>query len=533
MNTEQINELAVLSIDDPGAYLARQEELKRMGSITQIRALVDRRAREITRERRQEQARAMAEAKAAARQRAEAEKQAARELKVVEEWECDLQRTQTGQPLGNLFNSVIAIRNSAEWENIYFDTRARRAFNGTKGWEDVDDIRVSNWLQSRNIQASTAIAREAVELVSRERQKDPLRDWLQSLVWDGTPRLDRWLIEVFNCKDTNYNRTIGRKWLTGAVARALQPGVKFDFALITYGAQGAGKSTVANILAGNWFTSQLADLSSKDSSQDLIGTWIIELGELDAIGRKDVKTVKAFISRQVDRYRPSYGTRTIEVPRSCVFMGTVNDPLFLSDDTGNRRFWVVEIHTALANVGWLQENRDQILAEALAAWKGGEPLQLPREMWDEAEKVTQQYRADEMWLDPISEFIANKPYVRMSEVLTSALNISAERQNKSQQMRCAIVLKSLGWKKVFNHALNAWIYAKDHPPAIELHSDQQERWERLRDDLIQNCGKTGFGQGWFLEKHPELGETPEQAFLAGRATEQKIRELCAASGRQT
>ena len=179
-----------------------------------------------------------------------------------------------------------------------------------------------------------------MEHFARRRAFNPLLDRLEGTAWDGTARLDTMLVAYFGAEDIPYTREVGRRWMISAVARACKPGCKADHIPVLEAPQGSLKSTACGVLALEpaWFADEVADLGTKDSALDLHGKWVIELGELSAMRRSDIERVKAYVSRQVDHFRPPYGRRSQDHPRRCVFVGTTNADSYLADETGNRRF---------------------------------------------------------------------------------------------------------------------------------------------------------------------------------------------------
>jgi hypothetical protein len=170
---------------------------------------------------------------------------------------------------------------------------------------------------------------------------------------------------------TPYHRAVGPRWMISAVARIYAPGCKADCALILEGPQGIRKSSALMMIAKPWFADRLSDLSSKDAAMETRGVWIIEIAELDTMSRAVVSTIKAFMSRTQDRFRPPYGKRLVDLPRQCVFAGSVNpEGGYLKDPTGGRRFWPVVCSTI--NLETLQRDREQLWAEARDRFRGGE-----------------------------------------------------------------------------------------------------------------------------------------------------------------
>ena len=219
--------------------------------------------------------------------------------------------------------------------------------------------------------------------VEFERYKfNPVKDYLRGLKWDGTKRIDTLLIDYFGAIDNEYTREGIRKMLTGAVARIYEPGVKFDYVLTLVSEEGTGKSTFVKKLGRSWFSDTFISAHGKESFEQIQGAWIIEIAELAGLRKSDIESVKHFITKQEDSFRPAYG-RTVETyKRQCVFFGTTNDKSFLKDPGGNRRFLPVEVRPEYVAKDLFSREFDavidQIWAEAVELYKQGEDLFLSR-----------------------------------------------------------------------------------------------------------------------------------------------------------
>lgn len=236
---------------------------------------------------------------------------------------------------------------------------------------------------------------DALALVAKERQLNDVKDYLMSLSWDGVKRVDTLLSDYLGAEDTLYCRSVTRKSLVAAVARVMEPGVKYDYMPILAGPQGIGKSTFFRTLGKNWYSDSLASFEGKDAAELIQGVWINELGELNGLNKAETSAVKQFLSKTDDIYREAYGRKTSRFPRKCVFFGTTNDAEFLRDHTGNRRFWPVDVgvQKPVKNVFQdLPDEVDQIWAECLTYYRLGEPLYLPKEVEELAREAQENHR---------------------------------------------------------------------------------------------------------------------------------------------
>lgn len=299
---------------------------------------------------------------------------------------------------------------------------------------------------------------EAMPVEAKRRRFHPLRDWLDGLAWDGKPRVDGWLRRAFGCPGDPYHAAAGAKLLVASVRRVRRPGCKFDHTPVFEGLQGVGKSTALRKLYGDeWFSDAMPDdMAGKDAAMALNGVWCLELAELQQLIRSEPATVKAFLSRQVDRYRPPYGRVYIDRPRQTILVGTTNDEEWLSDATGNRRFW--PLACAHADVAWIEAHREQLWAEAAAREAAGETHWLDG---DEARAGAVREQAgrlvEDAWGEKVRVFLNDGRVRATTADMLDALNIPIAQQNKSSQMRVAAILRAEGWRKDRTEKSRFWL----------------------------------------------------------------------------
>ena len=369
------------------------------------------------------------------------------------EWKKDLIVSDKGKPLAILANGITALRGAPEWcAGLAFDefalcvTAMRPTPWGYLGkWDEQCDRLLANWLQHHGIRLGDSEAAKAAEAVARERSFHPVREYLDGLKWDKKERISNWLTTYLGVPESDLASAMGVKWLISAVARIYQPGCKADHMLIVEGPQGSFKSSAFCALAEPWFTDDIADLGSKDSQLATLGAWVIELPELDAMGRPELSRVKAFMSRNTDRFRPPYGRRLIESPRQCVFVGTVNHSEYLRDETGGRRFWPVACATI--DLKALRKDKDQVWAEAVVYYKKGEKWWLDTPELNQAATQEQdaRYQVD-AWESIIADWLGNRKEATTAEVLNGPLDKKIGLWTRSDETRVGIILRRLGWK---------------------------------------------------------------------------------------
>jgi hypothetical protein len=286
-------------------------------------------------------------------------------------------------------------------------------------WTDNDDteaaMRLDQLLGGLVIRPHTVTP--IIESLGRRSAYHPVRDYLTGLVWDGIPRLDRLLIDHGGAIDNPFVRAATARTLIAAVARAMKPGCKVDTALILESTQGFKKSTLFSALAVNseYFSDATGHIGEKTSAEMACSHWIIEMAELAGLTKSDLNQVKAFLSRQYDKFRPAYGRRVVDYPRQCIMVGTVNPETngYLKDLTGNRRFWIIKV----GKISWdyINDWHDQIWAEAKARYDAGEKWWFDDDKEQhliEAQQEIAKFRTAEPELaGDLRKFITSKPGV--------------------------------------------------------------------------------------------------------------------------
>src|SRR5262249_47998112 len=316
---------------------------------------------------------------------------------------------------------------------------------------DADVTGLQTGLQRRGLLKSGKDAtHDGVNKHARGHSFHPVRDYLDRVAakWDRKLRVDKWLSYYLGVERNNYSAAIGKMFLVSMVARIYQPGCQADYMLVLEGPQGILKSKACRILGDQWFSDNLPDITySKDTAQHLRAKWLIEIAEMHAISKAEASQLKQFISRTVERYRPSYGRLEVIEPRQCIFIGTTNREAYLRDETGGRRFWPVK--TGVIDAAALALDRDQLFAEAVILFRAGKPWWPDRTFEQEhilAEQASR-YEGD-AWEDTVRDFLGSKDKVTVGQVARDALFIDTPHISTADQRRIAAVLEQLGWHRL-------------------------------------------------------------------------------------
>ncbi|MES1173562.1 MAG: VapE domain-containing protein [Myxococcales bacterium] len=387
-----------------------------------------------------------------------------------EPWAQQLDRDEKGQIKSNISNVLLVLKRHPDWigrlaydqlkqDVVYLDQDGRKST-----WSEERTTWLRDWIiGTAHFTPSKADVTDAVIAVAKLTTSHPVQVYLNSLVWDGMPRIDWWLTSYCAAEDNEYTRAVGARFLIAAVARAYVPGCKVDTMLIMQGPQGFQKSTAFASLVPepDWFSDTALNIEDrKDSALQLFGKWIYEIGELHGFSKADTNRVKGFLTSKSDNVRAPYATRNADFPRGCVFAGTTNEETYLTDETGNRRFWPVSVGRCA--ILELMRDRDQLWAEAVTRYRQGAPWWLDQNQ-EALAKVEQDSRlVEDAWHSKIKTWLDNlrdglgvhvgatttpldySKGVTSGEVLEHALGVPVGQHDRAKATRVGAVLRALG-----------------------------------------------------------------------------------------
>lgn len=299
-------------------------------------------------------------------------------------------------------------------KNVLSDLPWRKVDSNSCYVVDSDEANLRAYIERKYDITSRPVISDAFEITIAANTFHPVRDYLNNLSWDGIYRLDKLLINYLGAEDSHYTRAVTRKTFVAAVARVMQPGIKFDYMLTLSGEEGKGKSTLIRKMAGQWFSDSFTTVEGTKAMEQIQGCWIVEAGEMKAMKRAEVQSVKHFISKQEDIFRPAYGHNTIYPKRQCIFIGTTNEDDPLKGENGDRRFWIVTcMHTSpssdiRAKEAIAEDERAQLWAEAMYYYHQGEKLFLDDQLETVAKKHQKEHAEHDDRLGFITEYLSRK-----------------------------------------------------------------------------------------------------------------------------
>jgi predicted P-loop ATPase len=383
-------------------------------------------------------------------------------------WTTLLRSDANGRIYPDVANVLIALRNDPQlveafaFDEMQQETMVIRSLPIAPGGHageappkrlaDDDVTRTQEYLQHCGLpKIGREIVGQAIEARAREGRFHPIRDYLNRVEHDGEPRLNTWLKVYMGAEGgDNYLAAIGSMFLIAMVARIFEPGCKCDYMLVLEGEQGVMKSLACKVLAGEeYFSDDLGDMANKDAKQHVIGKWLIEESELANFTRATTETLKSFLSRTSEKFRPPYGKNQIVAPRQCVFVGTTNRGDYNKDETGARRLWPVKV-VGRIDIEALKRDRDQLFAEAVERYRMAEHWWPDPDFEAETIRPEQhERRSIDAWQQPIAEWLEGRRSTKVTvmEVAVGALFMERAKLGTADQNRIKGCMSLEQWKK--------------------------------------------------------------------------------------
>jgi len=406
---------------------------------------------------------------------------------VGDAWYNRLARNTQEKPLASLANIAIAINGHKDLCDVFrWNARAQSVYVVREPPWHRDQLLPRPSSENDMLELAfflgelwgTSIAlrdtRDAISGVAARTPFDPVKDYLESLVWDGVRRLPTWLQTYCDVEDSEHVRLVGERWLLSAVARTFKPGCKVDHILLLEGAQGDGKSTVAQVLAvkpHDWYTDDISDFGTVKAAEQLQGKWVVELAELAAIRSRDANTTKSFITRNADNFRTPYAQTTTVRPRMCVFIGTTNPGAHLVDPTGARRFWLVKTR-GLCDTTKLAADRDQLWAEAVHMFAQGAPWYPDRTEAELHAEAAEAAQVEDLWQTIVERLLEERAAVTLDHVRSHLEIPLSDTPRHSRQL--SDLMRRCGWTPLNKKMKGGRTERLWHPDGREPSREQAE-----------------------------------------------------------
>lgn len=367
-----------------------------------------------------------------------------------------------GQPLSTIDNFLLILRNDKEFESLRFNQLSyspEHIVNGkVERWQDKDDSKARFYIEQKYHIHNREKLDDALRILFAEREYHPIKQIIEAVEWDGVSRIQELFVKWLKCENTPYIREVTRLVFAGGIHRLYNAGCKFDDVAVLIGTkQGEGKSTFARWLAiQDEFFTEVTEIEGQKGIEAIEGAWICEIAELLAVTKsKEVEAVKSYITKLVDRYRRPFDRRTTDHKRQCVFIGTTNKEQFLTDKTGNRRWYPVKVNSSGYD---LHDHKEEIQADILQAWAEAKYLfdrgeLLPyadRNLLAEIKEKQEQAVEDDYRVGMVTEFLSHpyKDKVCIMELWKYALGNDFSKPTRRESNELTLILQSIGgWER--------------------------------------------------------------------------------------
>jgi hypothetical protein len=382
----------------------------------------------------------------------------------------------------NEFSGLIEINKKTSWD-ISSLSKYPRNIN------DSDGVLIKGYLATeKNIEPNINIIDEACYITSQSNSYHPIREYLESLHWDGVDRVSDWLIKYCGAEDNKLNRYVSRMFLVAAVKRVFEPGCQYDHMIILEGEQGVNKTRLLEAIGGQWYNNITLIDRDKDTVQRMQGSWIIEVGELAVLKKRDSESIKNFITLKFDDARFAYGRKNSRYPRQSIFIGTVNatDAGYLNDHTGNRRFVPVEIK--YADIDQIRKDRDQLFAQAVEIYKEGFDVYISNDLEKDLIVAQEDREVYDEWCDIIRQGLWNQrmdmiDLVTPIGLYTKFINDDVSRYDGFSRGRMVNVLSKIGAVKVGHKTVNGisgkyYDISKVREQLAKDYAEEEPKWVR-------------------------------------------------------
>ena len=390
-----------------------------------------------------------------------------------------------GKPMATIDNFLMILRNDKTFESLRFNQLSyspEHIVNGKiERWQDKDDSRTRLYIEQKYKIHSREKLDDALRVLFAEREYHPIKQIIEAVQWDGVPRIQTLFIKWLKCEDTPYIREVTRLVFAGGIHRLYNPGCKFDDVAVLIGTkQGEGKSTFVRWLAINdeYFT-EVNDFEGERAMQALEGAWICEISELLALTKtKEVEAAKAFITRLNDRRKIPYDRRVTDHKRQCVFIGSTNRKQFLTDKTGNRRWYPVEVFSSGYD---LFDHETEIRNDIIQSWAEAKYLYdegklqpyADRNLLEDIRKMQSQAVEDDYRIGLIEAYIKDKDSVCILELWRNALDNQFSKPTRRESNEIALILQSF----------SGWV--RDDKPSRSNEYGLQRFWHKSYDNFTE------------------------------------------------